>query len=112
MKSISEIFSDNLALYMKEYGFNQVDIARELGVSPTAVRGWLKYGSFPRPDQIEKLCNLFNCSATKMLTPQTEKSIHYDEITKRVIDEVELLNDEGKEKVLSYTKDLSERYRR
>lgn len=112
MKSISEIFSENLALYMNEYSYAQVDIARELGISPTAVRGWLKYGSFPRPDQIDKLCELFNCSHKKLLTPQTEESIHYDELTKKVIDEVEELNDEGKEKVLSYAKDLSERYRR
>lgn len=112
MKSISEIFSNNLALYMKEYGLNQIDIARELGVSPTAVRGWLKYGSFPRPDQIDKLCELFNCSHNKLLTPQTEESIHYDELTKRLIDEVEYLNDKGKEKVLAYAMDLFERYKK
>lgn len=112
MDGILRIVSDNIALYMQMYGLSQVDLATALGISPSAVRSWIKYDKFPRPAQIDKLCEIFNCTYEQLATPQTLEKIKNDNLTDKILIMVSGLNDEGKQKVIDYIDDISERFKR
>lgn len=112
MDGILRIVSDNIALYMKTHGMSQVDLAALLGISPSAVRSWIKYDKFPRPAQIDKICQIFNCTYEDLVTPQTDEKIVNDYLTEKILMMVAMLNDEGKQKVISYIDDIYERFRK
>lgn len=112
MVDFTQTIGDNVRLYMELYGYNQVDLAAAMGISPSAVRSWLKYGHTPRAKQIEQLCEIFNCTYERLVTPQTAETIRHDILTNHIIDAVNKLNDEGKKKVLQYAGDLAERYKK
>ena len=112
MASITEIFGNNLSLLMKENGYSQVDVAAYLGVSPTAVRAWVKCVSLPRAKEIDKLCDLFNVTYNDFVTPQTHESLTYGMLTSQIITAAEELNDEGKVRVLGYINDIKARFPR
>lgn len=43
-------------------GFSQEDVARELNVSKKTIHNWENGTTFPRPDKIDALCELYKMS--------------------------------------------------
>lgn len=110
MEKITTIIGENIQNYMDIFGFTQVDLATKLGISPSAVRSWVKYGSLPRAKQIEQMCELFGCTYDDLVTGKKPKRIVEDLKLNQICEFAKRLTDEGKDKVLAYMNDLSGRY--
>ena len=55
-KLLTQIFSKNLIQQLARRDMAQNELAKQLGVSATAVNNWCKGHSMPRMDKIDKIC--------------------------------------------------------
>ena len=60
MKSVREIFAENLQKLMKKKDVEQKELAEYIGVSETAVSSWVRGEKYPRIDKIQKIADFFN----------------------------------------------------
>lgn len=101
----------NIQTYLKTYNMSRIDFARRLEVTPTAIGCWIKGTRVPRASYINKMCEIFNCSFSDIMDePKTVEVVQNDLLLQRITDYAGRLNNEGKEKVLSYMQDLSGRF--
>ena len=55
-------FERNVKLMMKEKGYTQLSLAKELGLGKTTVNSWLKVHKEPTLSNIYKLTKALNCT--------------------------------------------------
>ena len=112
-KKALQILSRNIKKYMDLYHYTMSDLARALGVSPAAVRWWVQGLKYPRVKQIEEMCRIFNCTQADLVSEDPAfRMASKDELLEQVVEKAAQLNDEGKQKVIDYIDDISERFKR
>jgi len=62
-RDFSSSFSLRLHSAMSAKGLSQIDVARALGLSPTAVWNWLKGNTFPREETLASLASELGLTA-------------------------------------------------
>lgn len=67
-----ELFPKRLHDKMIKFGINQRDLAQRIGVSEASVSNWLKGVKVPRVDKINKICEIFNCDYSELISEPTE----------------------------------------
>lgn len=101
----------NLQALLNEHNISRLELARRLGVSPTAIWGWVNDERVPRMKYINAMCEIFRCSPGDLLNePKPAEEVQADVLLQRIGELAARLNNEGKEKVLVYMQDLSGRY--
>ncbi|TDM48257.1 XRE family transcriptional regulator [Macrococcoides goetzii] len=69
-----EILSKNLQELMHKRGIDQLDLAKEIGVSQSSISQWIKGNKYPRIDKIQLLADFFNVPKSRITEeyPQPE----------------------------------------
>ena len=63
-----EIFGRNLRNKLEAKRKTQIDLAKYLGVTATAVSRWVNGEAMPRADMLDKICQYFMCTADELMT--------------------------------------------
>lgn len=87
-KDFNEIISRNIAFFMSLNGYNQVEIAKAIGVSEASVSTWLNAKKSPRMDKVDKMCELFGISRDDLLISNHEQSYYTDKETQEIADDI------------------------
>ena len=66
-KPLKARIADNLRMELKYSGMKQVEIAREVGVSPNTISRIAHGKMLPPLEILSKLCNVIGCSADDIL---------------------------------------------
>ena len=56
-----------LATLRKKAGLTQADVAKELGITDSAVNQWEKKKTFPKTEVLPKLAKLYSCTVDELL---------------------------------------------
>lgn len=83
VKTIKQIFSDNLKYYLGRKGINQTIMSRDLNIPETTVSNWIKAETYPRPDKIQIMADYFNINRSD-LTEQ--KPINVGSLSPRTVE--------------------------
>lgn len=67
-------FRDNLLLLMNRTDETQVELARALGASTSAVSGWLTAEKFPRVEMLNKIAEHFGVPVSSLLSDRTART--------------------------------------
>ena len=78
MKSVREIFAENLLELIESKKIDQRDLAVYLGVSDSAISHWIKGNKYPRIDKIQKMADFFNVPKSRLTEVKPE---NVEEIT-------------------------------
>lgn len=60
-------FSENLHLLMKEYGVNQVKLAKDIKIPQRAISAWLSNKKEPSITSLWLLADYFNCTVDGLI---------------------------------------------
>ncbi len=69
-RSVKEQFRKNLNDLLCKEDIANKDLAKSIGVSPSAVGTWLSGKVYPRTKQIESIARYFNCTVFELLGEQ------------------------------------------
>lgn len=106
------VLSRNIKEYMDLYSLNMSDMARLLGVSPSAVRFWVTGEKAPRLKYLDKMCEIFHCTQGDLVSEDPIFQVTAkDKLLQEIVDKAIVLNSEGKQKVIDYIDDISVRFR-
>lgn len=72
MKSVREIFAENLLELIESKKIDQRDLAIYLGVSDSAISHWIKGNKYPRIDKIQKMADFFNVPKSRLTEVKPE----------------------------------------
>ena len=61
------LFSKNLNYYLKREGKSQLDLAKHLGVSTSAVSAWCRGLKTPRMDKVDAMCEYFGIKRSDLM---------------------------------------------
>lgn len=64
-----KIIGKNLKRIMFEQDKRQTDVARDLGISPSTLSGWMNATRIPKMDKVDMLCQYFNCKRSDLMEP-------------------------------------------
>ena len=64
----AEIIGENLSRLMQERNYSTHELGRKIGVSGAAVSGWCRGINTPRPDKVDKICQIFNINRAELTT--------------------------------------------
>ena len=108
MKEINRIISINIKKYLNALGITQVDLADQLDCSNTTVSMWIQGNATPRMDKIDKMCEIFHCTRSDLVSEntKTEDDILDDQIRAEFIATIEQLNPNQKLRALAYLRSL------
>lgn len=67
MSDFKHAFARNLKYYMRINSLNQKELAVKAGVSPPVVSLWCSAKKVPHSTNIDKLCEVFNCTRADLL---------------------------------------------
>jgi transcriptional regulator with XRE-family HTH domain len=59
---MSSVFGTTLGRIMRQWYIAEIDVARELGVSPSHVARWLAGAATPTPEDVSRLGQLLSCA--------------------------------------------------
>lgn len=114
------IFSENLKALIEERGQTQAQVADSIGVSRATINMWIKGVTFPRMPKVQRLANYFGVPVSCLVDPwpspdrpepmivQWVEAEFPDLMIDKVRDLMREMNDDGKEKVLAYARDIVE----
>ena len=102
MSVIRDNLQSNIIALLKEKKLSQKKFAELLGVTQTAVTNWVKGKNSPDIELIAKMCEIFNVKFSELVNFEPEVNIQ----KKTLINNYDMLNDSGKEKLLEYSDDL------
>lgn len=74
MKSVREIFAENLLELIEKKKIEQRDLAIHLGVSDSSITHWIKGNKYPRMDKIQQMADFFNVPKSR-LTEENKKTL-------------------------------------
>ena len=66
MKTIAQVFAENVARYRKKKGFSQYDLAQTSGISRTMISHYEREGMFPPADRLQALADSLDVPVYKM----------------------------------------------
>lgn len=69
------IHTEGLLAALAQRGWNQRELAREMGVTPQSVTNWLKGADFPRPDKLLKLATILGLGFDQLVKQQADVPI-------------------------------------
>lgn len=75
MKSVREIFAENLQQLIESRKIDQRVLAEKIGVSDSAVSQWLSGDKYPRIDKIQKMADFFNVPKSRLTEEQPSNLI-------------------------------------
>lgn len=112
MRDELKTFTENLKIYMDYYQMTQTELATRLNTDQATVSRWIAGIMFPRIGKIDEMCAVFHCSRSDLI----EREQSYDTIKRKLklnklMARVDMLNDDGIDKTISFIEDLSERYK-
>lgn len=91
-KDFNLIFANNLNRYLKENDKTQLDLAKYIGASPSAVSAWCRGLKTPRMDKVDSMCEFFHCRRSDLMEDNTEitENEHYylNDETREIAQEV------------------------
>lgn len=93
--NIKEIFAFNLKTQMALHQISGNDIAEKIGVTKGMVSQWLHCASMPRMDKVYKLCELFDCTVSALITEQ-EDNVNLDALEEEIVSRFRQLNNSKK----------------
>ena len=74
MRSVKEIFSNNLRNKLYEKNATQAQLAKFVGVSQTSVSHWINGEILPRPKMIDKIALYLNCTSDYLMTDHSSQA--------------------------------------
>jgi len=116
MASIRDELAKNFLYYRKRSGYTQKQLAEMLGVKNTAVSNWESGKNSIDIDTLVLACSIFGVTLDEMYGQISDRSsmrsLTSDEA--ELLDKYNMMNDEGKQKILSLCDDLvtSEKYKK
>lgn len=92
------VFAKNLNRLMENR--KQIDVANDLGVSPSVLSSWCVGARMPRMDKIERLAQYFGVNKSDLLEDHSEPIPAYDAKTKKIMDMVSQMSEDQKDAML------------
>lgn len=71
------LFSKNLNYYLKREGKSQLDLAKHLGVSTSAVSAWCRGLKTPRMDKVDAMCEYFGIKRSDLMEDKSSSFGYY-----------------------------------
>lgn len=103
-------FPVNLRKLMQSKNINVNALSTETGINTKRIIQFLDCKDDPTKDEAEQLADYFDIKFTELLTGEIIVCPTTDLREKEIIDLIGILNDTGKDKVIAYIKDLSDKY--
>lgn len=66
-QDINKIIAENISFLLDKNGKTQFDLADFMGVSQATISNWCKGVKLPRMDKIDKICDFFNVSRSRLM---------------------------------------------
>ena len=76
-KEFNQMFARNLLRQMHENNITKLELAQKLGVSPSSVSHWTSGNLVPRMDKVDRMCEIFGCHRSDLITDKGESSPYY-----------------------------------
>ena len=100
--NIRKIFSLNIKYLRKKKGLSQKELAKELNCTNTTISNWEVGIRVPESIDLPMIAEYFGVSIDDLLTKDLmNEEIHSNKKDKVILDNIKLLTDEEKEKILS-----------
>ena len=97
-----ETFRNNLIKLMNTREGNQIDLAKNVGVSKQTVSSWICGKAYPRADVMERIARYFNVTLPDLVYDPKERQQEAE-----IVFWYHRLPEEGKTKLLERTKELA-----
>ena len=96
------VFAKNLNKYIDLNNKQQIDVAKELDISPTTLNMWCKGNSMPSTGKIRKLADYFRIGMSDLTDEKHKENIdvEYSDITM----EIGISDDRFKKIIIEYSK--------
>lgn len=96
------VFAKNLNKYIAINNKQQIDVAKDLGISPTTLNMWCKGNSMPSTGKIRKLADYFRIGMSDLTDEKQKENIdvEYSDITM----EIGISDDRFKKIIIEYSK--------
>lgn len=96
------VFAKNLNKYIALNNKQQIDVAKDLGISPTTLNMWCKGNSMPSTGKIRKLADYFRIGMSDLTDEKHKENIdvEYSDITM----EIGISDDRFKKIIIEYSK--------
>lgn len=96
------VFAKNLNKYIALNNKQQIDVAKDLGISPTTLNMWCKGNSMPSTGKIRKLADYFRIGMSDLTDEKYKENIdvEYSDITM----EIGISDDRFKKIIIEYSK--------
>lgn len=96
------VFAKNLNKYIALNNKQQIDVAKDLGISPTTLNMWCKGNSMPSTGKIRKLADYFRIGMSDLTDEKQKENIdvEYSDITM----EIGISDDRFKKIIIEYSK--------
>ena len=96
------VFAKNLNKYIALNNKQQIDVAKDLGISPTPLNMWCKGNSMPSTGKIRKLADYFRIGMSDLTDEKHKENIdvEYSDITM----EIGISDDRFKKIIIEYSK--------
>lgn len=75
MKTMNEVFSENLRTVLYLTGKTQVELAKGVGVTETSVSHWINGVSVPRPNMVDRICKFLRCRKEDLVLDKTQTAV-------------------------------------
>lgn len=66
-QDLLQIIANNIRTLLNENNMTQMELAKAMGISQSAVSHWLNGTKSPRMDKIDAMCQIFHCSRSDLL---------------------------------------------
>lgn len=108
MKEMNRNIARNISNYLNILGMQQMELAKKLECANSTVSSWIQGDSVPRLEKIDKMCEIFHCTRSDLLsdTPKTKEEIENDQIRDMFIEKFDRFNTEQKLRLLAYMEKL------
>lgn len=74
-KNFNQLFARNLRSFLELNQMTQLELSRLLGVGTTSVYNWCNGVKTPRMDKVDKMCAIFSCKRSDLITDQNTNSV-------------------------------------
>lgn len=80
-QELAKIIAENISKFIERRGITQADVAAYLEVSEAAVSQWCAGKKMPRMSKFDKLCELFGCSRTALMSENGAEILEKEDVT-------------------------------
>ena len=96
------VFAKNLNKYIALNNKQQIDVAKDLDISPTTLNMWCKGNSMPSTGKIRKLADYFRIGMSDLTDEKQKENIdvEYSDITMEIV----ISDDRFKKTIIEYSK--------